>query len=90
LNSAANRATSSPVSALPSGACGAVSASPNSFSADRDLRTETRRSCRNSVSMSRSTPGTFASTVSSSRSRIVAAASAAGMRPVIGAVTLFE
>ena len=61
LNSGRNRA------ARPAG-----STSPASFSADLVRRTATRRSCRNSVSMSRIVPGTLASRVSSSQVSTVA------------------
>ena len=53
----------------------------------RAVSTATRRSCRNSVSMSRSTPSTFSSMVSSSRSSSRATATGAGMVAVISAST---
>jgi hypothetical protein len=82
LNSAAKNASSAAVSP--------VSALPNSFSALRVRRTLTRRSCRNSVSMSLSTPSTFAPIVSSRRSRMVAPATPAGMAALMSVSTLFE
>ena len=62
--------------------------SPASLSADRVRRTATRRSCRNSVSMSRMVPATLASSVSSSCSSTAWRAARAGMPGSRGTLTL--